>query len=483
MKTSRKTFIKNLVAGSATVAAGSILSVKGNDEINSHPADEKDSNCKTTHQGERKPFCDGKSDKPVYIPYKIAGMTLAELRNDYHDRIFNQYLPFWEKGGYDNELGGFMCELYDDGSVQNDEKFIWYQARGIWVYSFLYNNLAKERKYLDIALKTRDFSLKNMYLGNGQWRESVSRHGRPVESTVGQGTGKDVYGALFSAAGLIELYKACGSEKDLEIAIASLWSSVKAYEKPDYEGIVVPGVESKGLRTLGHSFMIVWILTNLLSFHKDQKLEELQEEHVNHIINDFWNEKFGINNENLFHDYTRLPGSETIMYTGHYLETLWVVLFEALRRHDRALFEKVKGRVRHLVEMSWDYVFGGLGTENFYVFGADGKCQGPEYDLKVMWAHTELLIASMTILEYTGETWAMEWYERGREYALRTMANTGNGVWRQAVDRFGNDKQRPEISIYRKDNFHQVRYQMLNLMSIERMMSNNNKLSKIQGEW
>jgi mannose/cellobiose epimerase-like protein (N-acyl-D-glucosamine 2-epimerase family) len=167
------------------------------------------------------------------------------------------------------------------------------------------------------------------------------------------------------------------------------------------------------------------------------------------------------------------------MYTGHYLETLWIILHEALRRSDKSLFNKIKDRIRHLVEMSWDYVFSGLGTENYYVFGADGKCQGPEFDLKVMWAHTELLVATMTILEYTGETWAREWYERGREYALRTMANTGNGVWRQAVDRFGNDKQRPEISIFRKDNFHQVRYLMMNLMSIERMITNKNKISKI----
>jgi mannose/cellobiose epimerase-like protein (N-acyl-D-glucosamine 2-epimerase family) len=467
------------MAGSATVAAGSILSVTGNDKINSLPADKKGSNSKTTHPGERKLSCSGNSDKPEFIPDKIAGMTLMELRNDYRERIFDQYLPFWEKGGYDKELGGFMCELFDDGTVQNDEKYIWYQARGIWVYSFLYNNFGMEKKFLDIAKKSRNFLIKNMYLGDGTWRESVDRQGKPVESTVSQGTSKDIYGALFSAAGLIELFKADGNQENLEIAKTSIWASVKAYESPDYEGIIVPGIDKKGLRTLGHSFMIVWNLTNLLTFQKDQKLEELQNEHVNHIIRDFWNEKYGINNENLFHDYSRIPGTEIIMYTGHYLETLWIILHEALRRSDKSLFNKIKDRVRHLVEMSWDYVFGGLGTENYYVFCADGKCQGPEFDLKVMWAHTELLVATMTILEYTGETWAREWYERGREYALRTMANTGNGVWRQAVDRFGNDKQRPEISIFRKDNFHQVRYLMMNLMSIERMITNKNKISKI----
>ena len=467
MKTSRKTFIKKLTTGALAVSAGSVIPGSGSGSF-INPVNVNEDTFKGLQHA-----------ASTIIPDRIAGMTLQELKNDYRDRIFNQYLPFWEKGGYDDELGGFMCELSDDGKVVNDEKYIWYQARGIWVYSFLYNNFGGNKKFYEIARRSRDFLVKYMYMGDGNWRESVNRRGIPVPSSVSQGTSKDIYGSLFSAAGLIELYRASGNREDLEIAITSIWSSVKAYESPDYEGIKVPGIDKKGLRTLGHSFMIVWNLTNLLGFHNDQKLEELQNEHVNHILKDFWNPEYGINNENLFHDYSRLPGFESVMYTGHYLETLWILLYEALRKHDKQLFGTVKNRIRRVIEMGWDYVFDGLGTENYYVFSSGGKCQGPDFDLKVMWAHTELLVATMTIMEYTGEIWAKEWYERGREYCLKTMANTGNGVWRQAVDRFGKDKQRSGISIYRKDNFHQIRYQMMNLLSIERMIKNNNKTNSI----
>jgi len=407
------------------------------------------------------------------IPAEIAGMTLKELRNDYKNRLFKQYLPFWDKGGYDKKLGGFVCELKDDGSVVNDEKYIWYQGRGIWVYSYLYNNFGKEKRFLEIAKKSRDFLIKYLYLGEGKWRESVNRQGQSIESTIAQGSAQDIYGALFAAAGLIELYKADGNKIDLEIAKISIWSAVHVYENTDYEGVSAEGIDQKGLRTQGHSFVMIWILTNLLSIHKDPQLEELQNEHVNHIINHYWNPEYRMVNETLFHDYTRIRGYDSVMVAGHSLEALWMVLDEALRKNDKRLFEICKQRIRHIIEMSWDYVFDGFCSETYNVFSGAGRCAGPEYDSKVMWAHTELLIATMKVFELTGEVWAKEWYERGRAYCMKTMANTGHGVWRQAVDRFGNDKKRPGMSIHRKCNFHQVRCQMMNLLAIERMIRND----------
>ena len=196
-------------------------------------------------------------------------------------------------------------------------------------------------------------------------------------------------------------------------------------------------------------------------------------------MNHFWNPGYGIVNENLFHDYTRIREYESVMFTGHSLEALWIVLYEALRKKDKQLFDTVKNRIHRLIEMDWDYVFDGMGTEEYNVFSHKGKCQGPTYDLKVMWAHTELLIATMTIFEHTGEVWAKEWYERGRKYCMKTFTDKECGVWRQAVDRFGTNKQRPGISIYRKDNFHQIRYMMMNLISVERMIKNKGKISRL----
>lgn len=400
----------------------------------------------------------------------IAGLTLEQLEQDYRYRIFNQYLPFWDKGGYDSKSGGFMCELFDDGSVQNDEKHIWYQGRGIWVYSCLYNYLCREAKYLEIASRSADFLKNHFYLGDGKWRNAVNRTGKPLNSSVGQGSEKDIYGALFAAAGLIEFYKTTADKNDLTIALDSIKASVKLYESPSYGGITLQGVNSKGLRTQGHSFILVWILTNLLSFYDDAELRELQNEHVDHLINHFWNPEYGIVNEYLHHDYSRISGYDQVMSSGHSLEALWMVMHEAVRIKDMDLFEICKKRIRGIIEMTWDYVFEGMCTEDYRVFQNADNCPGPYPELKSMWAHTELLIATMSVFELTGETWAREWYERCRSYCHSAFDGKSHGIWIQAVDRTGKNKKRPGISIYRKDNFHQIRYLMMNLRSIERMI-------------
>ncbi len=133
------------------------------------------------------------------LPEKIAGMTLPELRQDDHDLLYKRYLPFWDKGGYDREHGGVMCELKDDGSVAVDMKYIWYQGRAVWIYSYLYNNFGKDPRWLAMAANIRDFMVEHMHVGGGHWNQEVRRDG-----TLISGVGKNIYGALFAAVGLVQ---------------------------------------------------------------------------------------------------------------------------------------------------------------------------------------------------------------------------------------------------------------------------------------
>ena len=118
-------------------------------------------------------------------------------------------------------------------------------------------------------------------------------------------------------------------------------------------------------------------LTGLLAHRADPALEALQRRHVALVLGKFWNPQYRIVNEYLRHDFSRAPGAEAHMLTGHAIETLWLLMAEALRHQDRQLFETAAGRLRRFLEMCWDYIFDGLADGNFHVFGTKTQPRGP----------------------------------------------------------------------------------------------------------
>jgi mannose/cellobiose epimerase-like protein (N-acyl-D-glucosamine 2-epimerase family) len=416
--------------------------------------------------------CHAETGRPqIAVPPTLAGMTLQQLRDDYRRRLFDEYLPFWERGGIDRRHGGFICELNDDGSVASPEKYIWYQGRGIWVYSFLYNEFGGERKWLDTARHARDFMVAHLHAGGGKWYEKV----RP-DGTLLEGVGETVYGWLFAALGLAEYHRAAGERADLDLARQSILAALKTYDEPSYADTNTMqytglDIDPRGLRSQGHSMVLLNVLTGLLAHSPDEQFEKLLRTHLDLLLNKFWNPQYRIVNEYLNHDYSRAKAAECYMLSGHAVEALWMIMDAALRRGERQLVDTAAARMRHLLEMCWDYVFDGFGDGDFRVFADAKHARGPDYDIKTMWAHCDAMIGCMMAVEQGCGDWAADWYGRLRDYALRVMPVADCGVWRQAVDRQGRDIKRVGVSTKRKDNFHQARYMMLNLLSLERMLA------------
>ena len=403
---------------------------------------------------------------PTANPF--GGAELQKLRDDHRRLLFDAYLPFWEKGGYDEARGGFMCYLHDDGSVQDGRKDIWYQGRGIWVYSFLYNEIDRSQKWLDMAARSRDFMVRYMHRGDGTWLDTVDRDGAPAQG-IDFSRDDNIYGALFAAVGLIQLARANGKQEDLDLARRTIEKSVERYEDPAYAGVKVAESAASGLRAQGHSFMFVWVLPQFLELSPDERFEQLLAEHLDHIEHDFWNSAYRISNEVLNHDYSRIPALSGQMVPGHSIETQWMAAAAAGRAGDVERQERFRMRMRRLIEMSWDYNFGGIGDTDYRVFADANHARGPEFDIKSMWSQTEVAVGSLRAASETNAQWAAEWYRRSWDYILAKM-QTDYGVWRQAVDRFGAGVDRDGISPYRKGNFHQPRCLMMNLLEIERML-------------
>lgn len=398
---------------------------------------------------------------------KLAGQTLEQLLEQYRYYLFDDFLPFMDKYVIDHKYGGFICNTGRDGTNITQKKTAWYEGRGIWVYSFLYNKLKKDPKYLEIAGKSVEFVLKNEPTGDSLWPDSFSREGKPVEKA------SSIYGDLFIASGLFEYSKASGEDKYRDKAKEILIKCVKVYNKSDYgyiQDIEHPVNHDKGLRVLGHWMIIIHLATQMLKYKFDPELEKIADKCIDALMNNHYNPEFCLLNEIMNHDLSRPEGPfSQYVCIGHAMETLWMLMDEAVRRKDRQLFDFVSERFKRHVEVAWDDVYGGVFHDLFNVNKNLWKME------KSLWAQEEVLVGTMMLIEHTGDQWAKNWYEKMWNYVIDKfpLKQYGYPIWILYADR----KITFEKDYDRVGHFHHPRHLMLNILSIERMLKRGEETS------
>ena len=394
-------------------------------------------------------------------------LPIKELRDQYHTDLFNDFLPFMEKYVIDPEFGGFRCNTDHLGNRLNHNKLSWFEGRGTWVYSFLYNNLKREQKYLDVARRSIDLVMRIEPRGDELWPREITREGQPLTSADGE-----VYGDLFIAEGLAEFSKATGNSGLWDQAKQILLKCVRLYDRPDYRptiGQTYLGPSAPpfpGARIQGVWMTLIRAATQMLQMRGDLEVDAVAKRCVDAIINHHYNDDFGLINELLNHDLSR-PANQyaQLVYTGHCIENLWMLMLEATRRRDEALFDKLAEWFRRHVEVAWDDVYGGvfrnLQNVDQNVWLVD----------KVLWAQEEVLIGSLLIVERRGYDWAVEMFQRTNNYVREkyVLKKHGSPIWMYASDRKASYEAFLKMP-KRVENFHHPRHLMLNLLSLERML-------------
>ncbi|HDY88935.1 MAG TPA: hypothetical protein ENH82_12585 [bacterium] len=392
---------------------------------------------------------------------RLAGRTLEELRDLYRNDLFEDYIPFVYKYVVDNEYGGFMCHTDRDGTNLSGRKRTWYEGRGIWVSSFLYNKLDPDPKHLEAARKSVEFILKNKPEGDRFWPQLMTREGKPTTWI------SRVYGDLFVATGLQEYSKAVKDDYYWDMAKDIMLKCMRMYDRPDY-GKSVDGSEAlspPGKRYLGHWMIFIRLASQMLEFKTDPEVKAVIDRCIDAIMNHHYNTEYGLLNEELTHDLKRLPDKKyNSASLGHGIETLWMVMYEAHRRKDKDLFNLTAERFKHHVEVAWDDIYGGVFT------GLNIETMVPSLS-KVLWAQEEVLIGTMFIIEQTGASWAKDWYSKMYNYIRDKypLKQYGYPLWIL----YGDRKVTFEEHAIRVGNFHHPRHLMLNLLSIERMIKHD----------
>lgn len=62
-----------------------------------------------------------------------------EYASLYHQELTKQIIPFWENHSIDRDSGGYFTCLDQFGNVYDTDKFVWLQARQVWLFSMIYN--------------------------------------------------------------------------------------------------------------------------------------------------------------------------------------------------------------------------------------------------------------------------------------------------------------------------------------------------------
>jgi len=397
-------------------------------------------------------------------------LRLKELHSFYNSELFERFIPNMEKYVIDHQLGGFMTSIdITNGRQVNSNKSAWYEGRGMWTYSFLYNNLKKNPKYLEVARRSKDFILKHLPKDNKFFTSAYDKEGRPL---TGPG---DIYSSLFVAEGLAEYAKASGDKQYFVLAKKIILACLDRYDSPDYDYYVDylnPGATKiLGPRVLGHWMVFLRTATQILENGPDVEMEKLVDRCLDACLNHHLNPQYQLFNEVLHHDFTRPENSyKDFAYTGHGIEMCWMLHFEAARRKDKLLFDRISEVFKRHVSVAHDHVYGGYFRSLDHVDNNTWKVD------KVLWLQEEVLIGSLFMAEHTGDVWAKKLFNETLEYVRQSFVKPGNLFWASAGNRSLQDYAK-----VRAEHYHHPRHLMLNLLALKRMIKRNGKPSGLFG--
>ncbi|WP_353138874.1 AGE family epimerase/isomerase [Pseudopedobacter sp.] len=393
----------------------------------------------------------------------IAGFSLDELLKQYHENLFDDFLPFMDEYIIDHQHGGFKCNTDRAGNNITKNKRTWFDGRGVWVYSYLYNNFKKDPQYLEIAKKTIDllFKAKRDY---ALWPWAYDQFGNDLKER-----NPDIYGDLFVAEGLIEYSIATGDVSYIQQAKDIIFNCVELYDSEDYlyDFDYRPDVSTiRKPRVLGHWMIMLSLSKSILKHEYDADIEALSDRCLDALLNHHLNPEFGLMVEFLEKDLS-LPkdGLDQFVYIGHAIESLWMIMDEAIRRNDHALFNKSCDLFKYHVEVAWDDVYGGV------FHGLENVNENKWLLEKVLWAQQEVLIGLMMIIEFTDDEWAYRWFDKAYNHVINTypLKKHGYRLWNIGGDR----KMTFQKEGIRIENYHTPRHLMLNIQL----------LNKIKAKW
>lgn len=384
---------------------------------------------------------------------------MKEIYNKFYNKFKSELLdscvPFWLNNGVDDEFGGVINCLDRFGKVYSKDKSVWMQGRSGWTFSYIYNNIDKNEKYLEFAKSCIDFATKNCIDNDGRMFFTVTNDGKPLRKR------RYWFSETFYIIANAEYYIAT---KDINFLITA-----KKYFDFVYGMYIDPKTdpykitpksysETRDVKSLANPM----ILLNVTSIMRDADEDNFDyyDKIISSLINDikvFYKPEYKATFENVSSvDNSVILDSAPlrIINPGHDIECAWFLLEEGIKRKDENLCAFARSVFDNAFEFGWDKEFGGI-TYFKDILGL--PVEAYEHDMKLWWPHNEAIIASLMLYKYTGDEKYKNIFLQVCDYAFEHFSDKEYGEWFGYLRRDGKPTEPPCKGHTYKGPFHVMR--------------------------
>lgn len=356
-------------------------------------------------------------------------MDLKALEQQYKQELLETVVPFWLEKSQDKEFGGYFTCLDRRGEVYDTDKFIWLQAREVWLFAMLYNKVERRQEWLDCAIQGAEFLKKKGHDGQLNWYFSLDREGNPLVDPY------NIFSYTFATMAFGQLSVATGNKEYAEIAKKTFDIILSKRDNPK-------GKWSKahaGSRAL-KNFALPMILCNLAleiePLLDKAFLERTIDTCVHEVMDVFLRPELG----GIIVENVHLDGllSDTfdgrLVNPGHAIEAMWFTMDLGVRLSRPELIQKAVETTLVMLNYGWDKEHGGIF---YFMDRLERPTQQLEWDQKLWWVHIETLISLIKGYQLTGNADCLQWFEKVHTYTWAHFKDPEYPEWWGYLNRQG----------------------------------------------
>jgi N-acylglucosamine 2-epimerase len=355
-------------------------------------------------------------------------MEFTKLAIQYKDELLTNVVPFWLDNSGDEMYGGYFSCLDRQGNVYDTDKFIWMQAREVWLFSMLYNRVEQKTEWLEFARQGGDFLKKYGHDGYGNWYFSLTREGKPLVQPY------NIFSFTFAAMAFAQLGLATGNDEYTALARQTYDRILERQDNPKGRyNKAVPG--TRNLKNFALPMIMCNLNLEMEHLLGEEFVEESAEKLIDEVMNVFYRPALGLIVESVNQDGSFSDTFDgRLLNPGHAIEAMWFIMDLAERLNRKDVIEKAQTITLQTLEHGWDKEFGGI----FYFMDAKNlPPQQLEWDMKLWWVHLETLISLLKGYRLTGMKENLHWFEKVHDYTWKHFKDTEYPEWFGYLNRRG----------------------------------------------